>query len=263
MTDDPTPHQSHLAFLDLVRAYELEVAREHLPTSMAQGRSCRLLEIGAGTGAQALRLSELGYTVSALEIKGSSYRNVRCFDVVEYDGVNIPLSAQSYDVVFSSNVLEHVEQLDGVLKETYRILSDDGVCIHLVPTSSCRAWTLAAHYVWLTRRIIQKLLSVRRAADGDAPRTPTTASAWLWTLVPPRHGERGNTVTEVYYYSRSFWSKKFRKSNFRVTHIGSNQLFYTMANSLGPNLSIKRRRFLAKILGSACRIYVLQKMSSQ
>ena len=162
MTDVSTPRQSHLTFLEAVRAYELEIARKYLPASMAQGVSCRLLEVGAGTGVQALRLSELGYTVSALEVKDSSYRSVRCFDIVEYDGVNIPLLDQSHDVVFSSNVLEHIVQLDEVLRETHRVLSDDGVCVHLVPTSSCRAWTLVAHYVWLTRRVMRKLLTVRR-----------------------------------------------------------------------------------------------------
>ena len=261
MTNVSTPRQSHLTFLEAVRAYELEIARKYLPVSMAQGVSCRLLEVGAGTGVQALRLSELGYTVSALEVKDSSYRSVRCFDIVEYDGVNIPLLDQSHDVVFSSNVLEHIVQLDEVLRETHRVLSDDGVCVHLVPTSSCRAWTLVAHYVWLTRRVMRKLLTVRRTATeaGDVPRMPATASAWLWTLFPSRHGERGNTVTEIYYYSRSFWCKKFEQNNFQVLHVDSNHLFYTMSNALGSNLSIKKRCSLARFLGSACHIYVLRK----
>lgn len=181
MTHASKPHQSHLTFLDAVRAYELNAAREYMPASLAGGISCRLLEVGAGTGVQAQRLSELGYVVSALEVKGSSYRDVRCFDIVEYDGVNIPLPDRSHDVVFSSNVLEHVVHLDEVLQETHRVLAGDGICIHLVPTPSCRAWSLVAHYVWLAKRIVQKLLTLGDAtADGvDVPRTPSTASAWL------------------------------------------------------------------------------------
>jgi len=261
MTHVSMPRQAHLTFLDAVRAYELETAKKYLPTSVAQGVSCRLLELGAGTGVQARRLSELGYAVSALEVKDSSYRNVRCFDIVEYDGINIPLPDKSHDVVFSSNVLEHVVHLDDVLKEAHRVLSDDGVCVHLVPTPSCRVWSLAAHYIWLTRRIIQKLLMVRGLNSGgeDIPRVPPTVEAWLWTLFPPRHGERGNTVTEVYYYSRSFWRKKFEENNFNVVHFDSNDIFYTMANALGPGVSMSKRRFLARFLGSACHIYVLRK----
>lgn len=261
MTHASKPRQSHLTFLDAVRAYELDSARQYLPASVEQGVSCRLLEVGAGTGVQAKRLSELGYTVSALEVKDSSYRNVRCFDIVEYDGVNIPLPDQSHDVVFSSNVLEHVVHLNEVLKETHRVLSDDGVCVHLVPTPSCRVWSLLAHYVWLARRIMRKLLTVRRSVvdSEDIPRMPTTAGAWLWTLFPPRHGERGNTVTEIYYYSRSFWRRKFEENNFNVVHVDSNYLFYTMANALGSNVSMEMRHSLASVLGSACHIYVLKK----
>lgn len=261
MTNDSKPRQSHLKFLDVVRAYELDSARKYLPASAAKDASCRLLEVGAGTGVQAQRLSELGYAVSALEVSDSSYRNVRCFDILEYDGVNIPLPDQSHDVVFSSNVLEHIVHLDKVLKETHRVLTDDGVCVHLIPTSSCRAWTLVAHYIWLARRTMQKLLMVKSSAtnDEDVPRIPATTKAWLWTLFPPRHGERGNTVTEIYYYSRYFWRRKFEENNFHIINIDSNHLFYTMANAAGSNVSMERRRALARVIGSACHIYVLKK----
>jgi len=261
MTQASTPRQAHLTFLDAVRAYELDTARKYLPASVTQGISCRLLEVGAGTGVQARRLSELGYAVSALEVKDSSYRNVRCFDIVEYDGINIPLPDQSHDAVFSSNVLEHVVHLDEVLKETHRVLSDHGVCVHLIPTPSCRAWSLLAHYVWLARRVIRKLLTVRATPvdSEDVPRMPTSAGAWLSTVFPPRHGERGNTVTEIYYYSRSFWCRKFEENNFDVVRVDANNLFYTMANAVGSNVSMEVRHTLAAILGSACHIYVLKK----
>lgn len=261
MTHASKPHQSHLAFLDTVRAYELNAAREHMPASVVQGIPCRLLEVGAGTGIQAQRLSELGYLVSALEVKDSSYRDVRCFDIVEYDGVNIPLPDRSHDVVFSSNVLEHVVHLDEVLQETHRVLADGGICVHLVPTPSCRAWSLAAHYFWLAKRVAQKVLTLGKpAVDGaDVPRTPSSANAWLWTLLPPRHGERGNTITEIYYYSSSFWRRRFEENNFHVIHVDSNHLFYTMANAVGSNMSIRMRRSLSRFFGSACHIYVLKK----
>ncbi|SFM20523.1 class I SAM-dependent methyltransferase [Halopseudomonas yangmingensis] len=261
MTNNPPPRQAHLAFLDTVRTYELDVARQYFPNSLIQGEPCQLLELGAGTGVQASRLSALGYKVSALEVQGSSYREVRCFDIVEYDGVHIPFPDQSQDVIFSSNVLEHIVELDQVLNETYRVLSHNGVCIHLVPTSSCRAWTLLAHYVWLIRRAIQKLLATRSslAAKEDVPRMPDSTRAWFWTLIPMRHGERGNTVTEIYYYSRHFWSKKFKDAGFEIIKIDSNSIFYTMANGLGLHLGMKHRRLLSRIIGGSCNIYVLKK----
>lgn len=255
------PRQRHLDFLATVRAYELGVAVRHFPSSAAFDGSCRLLELGAGTGVQAKQLSELGYKVTALEIADSHYRNVRCFDVIEYDGVSIPLPDRSHNVVFSSHVLEHVVSLDAILSETYRVLEDGGVCVHLIPTPACRVWTLAAHYIWLLRRIVNKLVSKKNSGDKetDAPRTPDSAKEWLWTMFPRRHGERGSAVNEAYYYSRGFWKKKFNENNFEVVIIESNDLFYTMANSLGHNLSIRVRKFFAPVFGGACYIYVLKK----
>lgn len=263
MTNISKPRRAHLRFLDAVRSYELEVARGYLPVREKRKTPARLLELGAGTGVQAQRLSELGYKVSALDLHGSSYRNVRCFEILEYDGINIPHLDRSQDIVFSSHVLEHVVHLDEVLKETYRVLTDDGICIHLIPTSSCRAWTLASHYIWLSRRVVQKLLPKGGTdSNEDAPRIPNTVIDWIWTLFPAKHGEKGNTVTEIYYYSQRFWRKRFEESNFHVINIDSNHLFYTMANATGSIVSIEKRRFLAKIFGSACHVYVLKKKAS-
>lgn len=150
MENNFSPRQKHLDFIATVRAYELSMARQYLPSISTCGDQCRLLELGAGTGAQAKQLSGLGYKVTALEVADSHYRNVRSFDILEYDGVKIPLPDCSHDVVFSSHVLEHVINLNEVLKETHRVLDDDGICIHLIPTPACKAWSLVAHiFGWL------------------------------------------------------------------------------------------------------------------
>lgn len=238
-----SPRQAHLDFLEAIRAYELGVAKVNFPDISVYNGPCRLLELGAGTGAQAKKLSGFGYKVTALDIAGSHYRNVRCFEVLEYDGVKIPFSDSSFDVVFSSHVLEHVINLDDVLKEIYRVLSDEGICIHLIPTPACRSWTLVTHYVWLVRRIAEKVVSVacRSTPKEDAPMTPSSAKSWLWTLLPPRHGERGNTFSEIYFYSKFFWKRKFKANNFEVIKIDKNDLFYTMSNSIGKHFSVSIR----------------------
>lgn len=260
MENNLSPRQRHLDFLATVRFYELNVARQYLPSSTTFSGQCKLLELGAGTGAQAKRFSVLGYNVTALEVASSHYRSVRYFDVIEYDGVSIPLPDCSHDVVFSSHVLEHVISLDEVLGEIHRVLNDDGMCVHLIPTPACRIWTLAAHYIWLVRRIISKLIFVRSDGVGEhIPRRPSTAREWLWTIFPPQHGERGNTISEVYYYSKRYWKRKFYENHFEIIRIESNNIFYTMSNSLGQNVSMSMRKFLAFVLGGACHVYILKK----
>ena len=53
-------------------------------------------------------------------------------DIV-YDGKSIPCEDGYFDVVFSSSVFEHVEDLNYSLSETHRILKESGVLISVVP----------------------------------------------------------------------------------------------------------------------------------
>src|SRR5690606_12654135 len=113
---------SHLRALGPIREHELQLALRYFPSPGESGRPTRVLEVGAGTGQQARLISEAGYHVTALDLPASSYANVRVYDILEYDGRNIPLEAGCVDVVFSSNVLEHVADIDGLLAETCRVL---------------------------------------------------------------------------------------------------------------------------------------------
>lgn len=72
-----------------------------------------------------------------------------------------------------------------------------------------------------------------------------------------RHGERGNTLTEAYYFSSFWWTRKFREHGFVVRRIEPNRIFYTMANSMTDSIKFSLRRKLSRLLGSSCKIYVL------
>ena len=53
-------------------------------------------------------------------------------DIV-YDGGEVPFPNQYFDIIFSSSVLEHVEDLDSSLEELHRVLKIGGYSIHSVP----------------------------------------------------------------------------------------------------------------------------------
>lgn len=245
--------------LSLVRKYELDIALKYFPIA-ASGKPCHLLELGAGTGQQAKYLADLGYEVSAIDLPSSSYKDVRVFPITDYDGEKIPVADESFDVVFSSNVLEHVISINAVLAETRRILKPGGLAIHIIPSPTCRIWSIPAHYVWLARRIMAKLTATAnpQSATG-APRTPQSRKEWIGTFFPLRHGERGNTLTETYYFSRAYWNKKFQAHAFNINEIVGNGIFYTMANAVGTALPLKNRETLSRILGSSCFIYIISK----
>lgn len=253
---------SHEEFLKIVRAHELESAIPCFPPPNKDGIRLKLLEIGAGTGQQARTLASLGYDVTAIDLPSSHYRELRIFPVIDYDGHCIPCPTESMDIVFSSNVLEHVDGIDKFLDETSRVMTDDGVAIHILPTSSCRNWSLVAHYVWATRRLMAYCAPRSPNSSTPAntpPKRPSGLSQWIATLLPKRHGERGTALTESLFYSESWWKNRFVMHGFRVERTQPNNLFYTMANSLTDKIRLNQRVKLSRYLGSSCRIYILRK----
>jgi len=106
--------------------------------SWARGKRC--LEIGCGTAYGANHLMQSGAAsvlaidkdesnISQLEQRFPAIRFIaRDLDI---EGLDVP--AQSVDVVFSSNVFEHLAYPDPVLADANRALSKDGVAILAVP----------------------------------------------------------------------------------------------------------------------------------
>lgn len=261
-----TPGLSHMKSLEIIRRCEIDIAIRYFPKVFHDGH-CRILEVGAGTGHQAKYLSKLGYEVLAIDLPSSRYSSARVFPITNYDGENIPTNGECFDVVFSSNVLEHVVNIDKFLKDTHRVLKQGGLAIHIIPAPICRVWSIPAHYGWLARRIIARLkMAITKGKtdhfSGTAPKTPNQLHEWIGTFVPLRHGERGNTLSEVYYFSQPYWRRKFEMHGFHVKQVSKNGIFYTMANFMGSNLSLITRQRMARFLGSSCSIYVIEKHSN-
>src|SRR5260370_38076961 len=72
-----------LDHLDAIRGAELDKVASLFPSG-----AC-ILEIGAGTGKQALDLQRRGFEVTAIEIADSNYAAHRVFPVRDYDGRTI------------------------------------------------------------------------------------------------------------------------------------------------------------------------------
>jgi len=226
-----------------------------------------LLEIGAGTGFQAARFARHGYAVSAIDVAGSNFSDARVWPVQEYDGRNIPFEDNRFDVVFSSNVLEHVSDLVYLGQEMGRVLKDDGVVVHVLPSSAWRIWSCATHYAHLVKRVSAVASSVVRrgmaASRAEASSSFAVDRAFgermARVLLPGRHGERGNVLTEIYYFSRAWWRTHFASGGWDIVRIDSMGIFYTGYAALGLALPLAARQRLARVLGAGTTIFVLRK----
>jgi SAM-dependent methyltransferase len=250
-----------LDHLHTVRDFEIDEVIASFPKKRRNGEPLRVLDLGAGTGRQSARLSSLGYHVIAVDLKSSAYAKNRDYPIIEYDGKALPLASGCIDVVFSSNVLEHVFNLSELLSETKRVLADNGRAIHILPTSSWRIWTTICHYPWLVLRAVKVFPKRGESASETKSRAPKPASLrWVASgnLWSERHGERGTILTEAWYFSAPWWRRTFSKSGFTLQEDKPIGLFYTGCVLLGERLSVSNRSKLSACLGSSCRVYILK-----
>ncbi len=235
-----------ISYLNTIRHTELLAILNLFP------KGCRVLEIGAGTGQQAVDLKTAGFEVAAIDMPNSGYSEHRIFPVLDYDGRTIPFEDSSFDVVYTSNVLEHIPDLTATHVEIKRILRPDGFCIHVVPTHTWRFWTSIAALPAIFLRAIVALRAPTRANMYSVVRQCGIL------VLQPRHGERGHAITELWTFHPRRWRAHFEKYGFRTLMDVPAGLFYTGEMILGPGLGIERRATLSRWLGSSSHVFKLK-----
>jgi len=99
-----------------------------------------VLDAGCGTGRGTARLSERGATVVACDLGGNLVRHTRaratCLPVVS-SVMQLPFADGTFDIVYSSEVIEHTPDPLAVLPELNRVLKPGG---HLVLSTPNWLW---------------------------------------------------------------------------------------------------------------------------
>jgi len=134
-----------------VRDEELKPAFEFFPTS----KSAKILEIGGGNGYQASKISEMGYSIISIDI---SPQEPSYYKVEKNDVTKLPYPDNSFDLILTSVVLQHIEYLDTAFVEMNRVLKNDGIMIHIVPTSWWSIFTNFWHYCQIPKFLINSFI---------------------------------------------------------------------------------------------------------
>jgi ubiquinone/menaquinone biosynthesis C-methylase UbiE len=242
-----------LSILHRLRAAEVETVKRWFPPG------CRVLELGGGDGFQATLLAEMGCVVSSIDVAPRSGAGTAFHPVERYDGERIPFSDATFDVVFTSNVLEHIPDLPKVLGELSRVCRPDGYGVHLVPSTSWRFWTNLTHFPWLLRYALGGRGSMRaeepNVANAMTRNTPRQLVSKMLGWAP--HGERGSAWSELVLFSRRHWRGVLEAQGLEALHESDNSLFYT-GHMLLSGLPMSTRRQLASALGGACHVFVVR-----
>ena len=85
-----------------------------------------VLEVGCGTGAVLAAVARLGVGTRHVGVDMADPTvhlddGARTFDIQAYDGVRLPFEDASFDLVYSSHVIEHVPNPRGLLDEIRRV----------------------------------------------------------------------------------------------------------------------------------------------
>jgi SAM-dependent methyltransferase len=200
----------------------------------------------------------------------------------------MPFPDDSFDVVFSSNVLEHVRDRRRLYAEIGRVLKPGGYCLHAMPSGTWSFWTIVSHYLNLGHKRIQSRRATPPASPVHAGANPgqgtgpslrtrihgVTQAARIAmrrmlglgiralkgarALWPPRHGETGNAFTEIATFSRFLWLRHFRHNGYEILSVEPMGLFYTGYMLRAANWPLSAREWCARWFGSSCILYKLQ-----
>src|SRR4029077_8814452 len=104
----------------------------------------RILDAGCGSGRNMVELSRYG-TVSAIEVSPASVAlaRERCAgEVVEGSVLEMPFADASFDLAASLDVIEHLEDDVGALRELRRVVAPGGCLLATVPAYQ---WLWSGH----------------------------------------------------------------------------------------------------------------------
>lgn len=101
---------------------------------LVPNRDAMILDIGCGTGALLVRLRDLGFQrLVGIDINPPANLDGIDFFQSDLDDCSTPFDNGSFDLVIAVEVLEHVENIGGLLKELSRLLGPTGLLLMTTP----------------------------------------------------------------------------------------------------------------------------------
>ena len=101
-------------------------------------RDSRILDFGCGSGRTTYTLLDLGYTnVFGFDVQ--DYLDLRApedrarFQIASRTDISLPYDDNTFDLIFSDQVFEHVKDQVTIFRELHRVTKPGGVHLHVIP----------------------------------------------------------------------------------------------------------------------------------
>ncbi len=196
-------------------------------------RGLHFLDYGGGTGTASLAAAELGLTVTLYDIDEESIGFVRSLDATRSVRTCSSLSeleAESFDLIFADNVIEHVREPQALVSHLYGLLREHGELV--IKTPHARNTELLFHPQ------ISMFGCLRRVYRFNNLASAVSAAFFRpWTIDPPRHlysfsarslglmaGQTGVDRAEIGYYRMPLWQYSLAKKLVRIPRSGKGAI---------------------------------------
>lgn len=192
------------------------------------------IEFGAGDGYQTTLIepmcskfvsSDLNFKRLKDEFKIVSV-DYRAYDADSLSGIFGP---NTFNLIFSSNLIEHLSNRKSFLQNTKEMLSSDGYAVHVVPAKMVKFTYLLLFYPNLLVLIIDRLIGIfenKPIFRGSANNFENNINSnkadklnkWKRILLPQIHGNYKTHTEEWRSWSRKSWQKLFENNGYTVVN---------------------------------------------
>ncbi|MBI4309469.1 MAG: class I SAM-dependent methyltransferase, partial [Candidatus Omnitrophica bacterium] len=229
-----------------LRTYEFRVLRQLLPGyfDLAHPYSA-MLELGCNFGYKSVLLSPFARKLFAVDIPdtyegcdlGDFERTTDIAKIIVNEKMAIPhvefkncwphelpVDAQSLDLIFSEYVLEHIPDLSAAVKEMHRVLKKGAVMVHTVPNTHDHIRAFLEANVNLTLRQLFRIAKSQAGAWLKKQYRNQPTLRWNKVIVPPCHSEHIRSFSKQLdiYTLENYLSPMF-ECGFRVEKIMSTR----------------------------------------
>lgn len=224
------------------------------------------LEIGAGDGFQSQIL--IKYLDRLIVTEYSKDRLKRLpVDNIDYiiadaEKIEESIDITNYDIIYSSHLLEHLENPDKLLKSCSNMINSNGYIIHVVPSSWYAFFRLLFWYPSILVRFLNKLKVKRnfnlfKSETVTIRNNPSKVShkriKLFKFLFPHPHGVSKGLFLELLYMRKKYWENLFRSNNLKIIKVKKGLCFS------GYGFGFKRSKRILSKLGIACEyIFILR-----
>ena len=201
-------------YQERIRQLEWNAIKKYIPVGST------FLDVGCGAGYSLMKAySELECEVQGIDPEPGSHGVGRFTadlwkerPIVQGSAEALPFENDTFDVVYSSHVLEHVDSESKALQEMYRVLKPHGVLIIGVPTASMSLIGFLSAFAFTTHISIYHFL--RSIGNKEF------FSRFIQIFIPRSHSyPRANYIVyDLFHYKISNWRKKVTE-NFHINTI--------------------------------------------